>query len=208
MAAFLSIGRTAKLTAGSFTSHLGSTCVLPMSAAQQLHKAIKAHEQGNLIAAAGLYEEVLRTEPNNATAMSNLAVIAISKRDYVTAEHYLRRALAIKEDAGTCSNLGVVLKARGRLREAIAAYRRAIELKPEFVDPYQNLGNALREDGQADAAANAYRRLIQFRPNSADAHNSLGNALRDAGHLQEAIAAYKEAIRLKPHNAAPIAVSF
>jgi protein O-GlcNAc transferase len=172
-----------------------------MSAAQQLYKAIKAHEQGNLVAAAGLYEEVLRTEPNNATAMSNLAVIVMSRRDYVTAEQYLWRALAIKEDAGTYSNLGVVLKARGRLREAIAAYRRAIELKPEFVDAYHNLGNALREDGQADAAANAYRRVIQLRPNSADAYNSLGNALRDAGHLQEAIAAYTEAIRLKPHNA-------
>jgi predicted O-linked N-acetylglucosamine transferase (SPINDLY family) len=172
-----------------------------MSAAQQLRKAIKAHEQGNLVAAAGLYEEVIRTEPNNATAISNLAVIAMSRRDYVTAEQYLWRALAIKEDAGTYSNLGVVLRARGRLRQAIAAYRRAIELKPEFVDAYHNLGNALREDGQADAAANAYRRVIQLRANSADAYNSLGNALRDAGHLQEAIAAYKEAIQLKPHNA-------
>jgi len=200
MATFLSISPS--------TSHLGSTCVPPMSAAEQLRKAIKAHEHGNLDAAAGLYEEVLRTEPNNATAMSNLAVIAISKRDYVTAEQYLGRALAIKEDAGTYSNLGVVLKARGRLREAIAAYRRAIELKPELVDAYHNLGNALREDGQADAGANAYRRVIQLRPNSADAYNNLGNALRDAGHLQEAIAAYQEAIRLKPHNAAPIAVSF
>jgi hypothetical protein len=46
--AFLSISRIAKLTAGLSSSNLGSTSVPPMSAAQQLHKAIKAHEHGYL----------------------------------------------------------------------------------------------------------------------------------------------------------------
>jgi protein O-GlcNAc transferase len=172
-----------------------------MSPDQQLHEAIKAHQQGNLISAAGLYAEVLRAEPNNATAMSNLAVIAMSNRDYVTAEQYLQRALATREDPNTYSNLGVVFKAQGRVREATAAYQQAIGLKPDFADAYHNLGNALRENGQAGAAADAYRHVIQLRPNSADAFNSLGNALRDQGCLHEAIQAYAQAIRLKPNNA-------
>src|SRR5208282_232427 len=44
-------------------------------------------------------------------------------------------------------NLGVVLAGQGKLDEAIWQYRRALELKPDYVDAYNNLGNVLAAQG-------------------------------------------------------------
>jgi tetratricopeptide (TPR) repeat protein len=41
------------------------------------------------------------------------------------------------------NNLGAAFKDQGKLDEAIACYRRALELKPDFAEAHNNLGNAL-----------------------------------------------------------------
>jgi cytochrome c-type biogenesis protein CcmH/NrfG len=42
-------------------------------------------------------------------------------------------------------NLGVALRAQGRLDEAIASYRQALSLQPDNAVAQTNLANALRE---------------------------------------------------------------
>ena len=42
--------------------------------------------------------------------------------------------------------------------EAIACYRKAIELDPKFALAHNNLGNALEDKGQVDEAIACYRR--------------------------------------------------
>ena len=44
-------------------------------------------------------------------------------------------------------NLGNALKNQGDLDEAIACYRRALELKPDYAVAHNNLGNAFRTRG-------------------------------------------------------------
>ena len=61
--------------------------------------------------------------------------------------------------------------------EAIAAYRKAIELDPKNGLPYNNLGNALRAEGKLDEAIAAHRRAIEFDPK--DATGGYPLALRD-----------------------------
>ncbi|CBN58033.1 MULTISPECIES: TIGR04372 family glycosyltransferase [Kamptonema] len=59
-------------------------------------------------------------------------------------------------------------------QEAIAAYRRAVELNPDFDESYRYLGEALASEGKLDEAILAYRRAIEFKPNFHELHNSLG----------------------------------
>jgi len=42
-------------------------------------------------------------------------------------------------------NLAIVLKAQGKLQEAVASYQRAIALRPDYADAYNNLGNLCRQ---------------------------------------------------------------
>jgi len=85
------------------------------------------------------------------------------------------------------------------MEEAIASYRQAIALKPNYPEAYSNLGNTLRDHGQLDQAISAYRQAITLKSNYPEAHNNLGNALGDQGQLEEAIAAYRQAIALRPN---------
>ena len=82
--------------------------------------------------------------------------------------------------------------------EAIAEYRAAIRLKPDYSEAHNNLGEALADKGQADEAIAEYRAAVKLGPGNAEAHFNLGNALDGKGQADEAIAEYRAAIRLKP----------
>jgi tetratricopeptide (TPR) repeat protein len=84
---------------------------------------------------------------------------------------------------------------------AIAEYRKAIELKPDFADAYNSLGNALDDKGEADAAVAAYRKAIELKPDVAGFHDNLGVTLLKEGNVDAAIAEFRKAIELKPDYA-------
>jgi Tfp pilus assembly protein PilF len=105
--------------------------------------------------------------------------------------------------------LAVHAKSSGRAAEAvpvldraIAAFREAIRLKPDYAEAHINVGALLCDVKHDYTGAEAeFREAIRLKPDYAEAHASLGNALAGQGKLSEAIAAYREAVRLKPDNA-------
>ncbi|NJO76393.1 MAG: tetratricopeptide repeat protein [Leptolyngbyaceae cyanobacterium RM1_406_9] len=81
---------------------------------------------------------------------------------------------------------GRTLAARGRLSEAIAAYRRAIQIDPNLAVAYNNLGIALYRQGRLQEAADAYYEAIRLDANLANAYNNLAEVLVELGQPQEA----------------------
>lgn len=86
----------------------------------------------------------------------------------------------------------------GQLDEAIAAYRSAISLDPNFAPAYAHLGFALADAGQLNEAIPSCFRAVALQRNLPEAHNALGHALRLAGQLDPALAAFRQAIAFKP----------
>ena len=93
------------------------------------------------------------------------------------------------------------LQQEGKLTEAIASYRRAIELNPRFSWSHHHLGEALAAQEDWLAATKAFRRAIEINPNLAHSHYRLGQVLAQQGQLSEAIASYQKAIEIHPHFA-------
>jgi predicted O-linked N-acetylglucosamine transferase (SPINDLY family) len=100
------------------------------------------------------------------------------------------------------NNLGNALKAQGQLDEAVACYRRALELKPDFAVAHNTLGVALQAQGKVAEAVACYCRALELKPNFAEAHNNLGNAYLAGGQMDEAVACYRRALELQPGYAA------
>ena len=69
----------------------------------------------------------------------------------------------------------------GKLEEAIAEYREALRLKPDYPEAHANLGNALKDQGKLDEAITECREALRLKPDYAEAHYNLGNALSQPG---------------------------
>ena len=94
--------------------------------------------------------------------------------------------------------LGKALQQAGRKQEALAAYARAIEQRPDYANAYTESGIILQETGAFTEAAQAFRQALTQRPDKSEAHYNLAGALKDSGQLAEAISEYQHAIALKP----------
>ncbi|HET9113244.1 MAG TPA: tetratricopeptide repeat protein, partial [Burkholderiales bacterium] len=92
-------------------------------------------------------------------------------------------------------------QAQARLDEAIASYRRALDLKPDYAEAHNNLGSALQAQGKLDEAIASYRCAMMFNPESVEVHNNLGCALQESGELEQALDCYDRALQIKPGSA-------
>ena len=99
--------------------------------------------------------------------------------------------------------MGIALRDKGDLDDAIKAYNKALSIKPDYADAYNNMGIALRDHGNLDDAITAYNKALLINPDYADAYNNMGNALNDQGNLDGAITSYDKALSIMPkHNEA------
>ncbi|MCC3405808.1 MAG: TIGR04372 family glycosyltransferase [Microcoleus sp. PH2017_10_PVI_O_A] len=90
------------------------------------------------------------------------------------------------------------LKQAGLLAEAIACYRQAIALNPNFYLSHHNLGETLAKLDRWEEAVTACDRAIQLNPNSVWSYYNLGEALAKLCRWEDAIASYRRAIELSP----------
>ncbi|WP_333183646.1 tetratricopeptide repeat protein [Microcoleus sp. B3-D7] len=95
-------------------------------------------------------------------------------------------------------NCGNVLKAQGRLSEAIAFFKKALVWQPNSIEAATNLAVTLHQTGDLAEAATYYQRAIEIAPNCAQAHNNLGILLQDQGNIPDAVSCFQKAIALNP----------
>ncbi|NEP75193.1 MAG: tetratricopeptide repeat protein [Okeania sp. SIO2G4] len=94
-------------------------------------------------------------------------------------------------------SLGKALAKKREWKEAIAAYRQAIERKQNFADAYHFLGDALVETGDQTEAINVYKKAVEINPELWEVYHKLGSLLPEIGELEEAIINYHKSIELK-----------
>ncbi|WP_175798718.1 tetratricopeptide repeat protein [Burkholderia ambifaria] len=165
---------------------------------QALQEALAHHQAGRLREAKTLYDAILHAQPGQPDAMHFLGLLACQLKQYDAGLALMERSLAARPDASYFNNLGNMLRECGRLDDAIAHYRRAVALRPDYPEAHNNLGNALRDARDPAEAMQSCSRAIELRPGYAEAYNNLGNVLQDLGELDAAAASYGKAIAFHP----------
>jgi len=169
---------------------------------QKLASALELHRLGRLTDAQQIYREILSRDARHADSLHLLGMAAYQSGDGGSAEDLIRRAIAINQwEALYHSNLGIVLQARGNLRDSAACYRMAVALKPDYVEAHSNLAITLGALGRNDEAVAEYQYVLELNPNHAQAHINLGVGLFERGQISDAIAHYRQALALKPECA-------
>ena len=75
---------------------------------------------------------------------------------------------------------------RGEFPEAIAAYRRCLELDPSQVNAWSGLAMALARSDDLDGAIEAGRKAIELEPDEPLGHTSLSMFYQQKGMIPEA----------------------
>jgi Tfp pilus assembly protein PilF len=162
--------------------------------------AAQHHHAGRLEAAEQTYREILTVDPNQADAWHLLGVIALQLGNYEFAVESISRAIDLHATESVFhSNLGNAFKAQGKLDEAVASYRRALDLNPD-AEAHNDLGIAFLAQGNLDEAVAWFRRALAVKPDYSEAYNNLGIAFQAQGKLNEAVDSYRRALELKPAN--------
>jgi protein O-mannosyl-transferase len=140
-----------------------------------------------------------------ATAAAALTLGALTFRrnaDYHTALSIWQDTVAkAPHNARAHNNLGRPLIGCGQIADAVAEYRKALMIQPDYVDARYNLGTALVSLGELDAAIAEFRQVLAHEPDDVGAHNNLGLALANCGQLKEAAAQFRQVLAVRPEHA-------
>jgi tetratricopeptide (TPR) repeat protein len=90
----------------------------------------------------------------------------------------------------------------GKTDEAIAHFRKAIALYPQYVMAHNDLGAQLLDQGKLDDAAEELRRAIQLDAKAFNPHLNLGIVLVQERAFSAAVVELKTALELQPNSPA------
>ena len=154
---------------------------------------------GDLSAAGQSLREALRINPAYTEALLALANVYENQGDFERSREIAERAGTLARSAegvldattrGKLANfqaaLGDAYREVGELREAIEAYRKALDRCPTFHDIRTRLGIVLRDAGLPDRAIAEFRRVMRNHPTFHEATIQLGVTFYSLGRTDEA----------------------
>ncbi len=164
-----------------------------------LQDALTLHQRGDLIGAAAAYRRTLELDPRHPQALHLLGIIELEANHLDSARQLLvAAAQAAPAAGGPWFHLGEVARRQGATDEAVAAFRKAIELQPDLLVAYQSLGDMLLQRGRPAEAVDPLKALTQFAPTMSGAFLLFGRALLRADRPDEAIEPLQQTVRLAP----------
>ena len=126
-----------------------------------------------------VWRAILDVIPKHTEAAARLGRLAFEDGDLALAASMLERAVTGEAPPSVWFDLGLVRQDLCDRAGAITAYRKAIELKPDYAEAALNLGVVLQESGDLEGAMHAYAQAYRLRPQS---FGTIAMALTSAPH--------------------------
>ena len=168
---------------------------------QALNRAAEALSVGRLEEAEIHCQSLLTAEPNSAVALQLLGLIAHQREQYAEAVKYLSRSIALQPGQAVWHfNLGVSLRAAGKLNLARETYAKAIELDPACMQAHYHLGSVLLTLGEQTQALEKFNVVLKFDPNHTNACYQAGLLYREQGNIGRAVKLLRRAAQGMPDD--------
>jgi len=107
------------------------------------------------------------------------------------------RQLQIPEPAQREYEKGLAASGKRKIEEAIARFRKAIELYPDYDEAYIQLSLAYLGQGGYGEAQQVLTQAVAVNENNAGTHALLGVALREQQRLPQSVEAFERSLRLQ-----------
>jgi tetratricopeptide (TPR) repeat protein len=139
------------------------------------------------------FKMAVKLQPDSEEAVTTLAYLYNEEGDSARAAEALSSVPDAARSAKLYSALGYTYEQRKEYKQAIASYRKAIELDRDNLDAIRGLAQNLLNDGQTDAALEQYKIIAESNPEDAQTYLRMAEIYRRNGKFDLALDNLKKA---------------
>src|SRR5216684_4215152 len=139
------------------------------------------------------FKTAVKLQPDSEEAVTTLAYLYNEEGDTARATQVLSAIPEAGRSAKLYSALGYTYEQQKQYKNAIAAYRRAIELDRDNLDAIRGLAQNLMNDGQTEAALEQYKVIADANPEDAQTYVRMADIYRKQGKFDLALENLKKA---------------
>jgi tetratricopeptide (TPR) repeat protein len=166
-----------------------------------LFQAAIGHKQsGRPLEAQLCCQQALTIDPDHADTLHLLGQLSFDAGQYDHALEWLTRAIRQAPRPDFLSSLGRLLQRQGRHEEALKAFDKAVQLRPDDADLWKDLGGGLAELRRIDEALLTFQHALKLQPDHSDVAYRCGFLLRELGRPDEALPYLDLVNRLMPNQ--------
>ncbi len=142
----------------------------------------------------------VQLDPNSEEAITTLALLYSEEGDTAHALQVLSSVPATGRSAKLYSALGTTYEQRKDYKNAIEAYKKAIQLDRDNLDAIRGLAENLLNDGQMDAALDQYKVIADANPEDAQTYLRIAEIYRKQQKYDLALESLKKAETMVPDS--------
>ncbi len=142
------------------------------------------------------------TDPQRARQLWEYGTRLLLEGQPEKAVELFTQSIALHPTAEGYTYRGWALSYLGKYEEAITECRKAIEVDPDFGNPYNDIGVYLMQQGRLEEAIpwlESAKLSLRYEPRHFP-YSNLGTIYERLGRIRQAIAEYKEALRIEPKH--------
>ena len=139
------------------------------------------------------FKTAVKLQPDSEEAVTTLAYLYNEEGDSTRAIQALNSVPDAGRSAKLYSALGYTYEQQKQYKQAIEAYRHAIELDRDNLDAIRGLAQNLMNDGQTDAALDQYKIIADANPEDAQTYLRMAEIYRKQGKFDQALDSLKKA---------------
>ncbi|CAN0409440.1 unnamed protein product, partial [Phaeothamnion confervicola] len=132
--------------------------------------------------------------------LSLLAAALLTQGQAQEGIRHMRRAIVLAPSAKAHARLGDVLAATGDFAGAIASYRAAVAMQPDFADGWSTLAALLKVMSRYDEAEDCCHAGLRIAARHAALKHTLAAVMFEQARVEEAIATIRESLALQPND--------
>jgi tetratricopeptide (TPR) repeat protein len=160
-------------------------------------------QRGYMEPAAAAFQQALKDDPSSAEALYGLGSAYLNQQKAAEAKESFEGATKLHSSypdtlPNAWNNLGLLAAREGKTAEAIAYFKKALELNPTLFVALENLGNAYRQQKRWNEARDTLEKALSLNADDAEANYSLGMVFAQTNDTEHAYEYLRKALELRP----------
>jgi tetratricopeptide (TPR) repeat protein len=150
-------------------------------------------------------QQALALDPGHADTLHLMGLLALQSEQFDHAAEWIARALKQDPRPEYLYSLGTALRQQGRFEDALMAFDKAVQLKPDKAELWIALGRVLGDLKRPADALLSFQHALKLNPRHWEAAQESGAALGVLERPEEALGYFQLSMELQPDHAATLA---